>query len=177
MAKRSANFAVQQESQDEGSIDPMDLMTGVVLLIAIPLVAFVVLSMAGLSPRKQGMSAQEAAQLKEEGRNHPPPPMTKAEAQDRIKRATFILEQRVPLYMERVGTETIKQRQVLWETCALRCARSLKGMLNTIRSEIKTARNPELARYAQQVAVLITKATELEVEIGKTSAFGIQGKR
>ena len=124
-------------ADDDSELDPMDIMLGIVYAVAIPLVMYGLLSLAGMPPGGASEDSYEEAMRKnDEIASLKQPAVTYREVQLRFARIEKLLQDRVPDYLRRAAGSEHNHQKNDWQELAFRVLGICKNDLQTIESDI-----------------------------------------
>jgi len=141
-AVRSAPAVIRAEDT-EPKVDSMDAVLGVVWAIVIPVAMYILLSVAGMPPgggKSAGSLAEQFARQDELAAVKAP--VTFREIDQRLARVDQLIQDRVPLFLERAKGLEDNRIKHGWQELAFRVLGICKAELTQIQSSL--AKSPEL---------------------------------
>lgn len=150
-------------------LDPADIGAGIALLVAIPFLAYVVLSMAGMpvSRSSKGTFGEQLAEaeLFKDRR----PPYSEPEVKEQLDYLMRLLDDRASLWAARSAKETDPVDVQRFLEYSLQTLGFVEGQLGVIDADVKG--NEALGRYHQQIASAQKRIEETRVNLINTVPF------
>ncbi len=143
--------AVIRTEDSENSMDPMDIVLGVIWAVAIPAGMYLILYLAGMPPGGGGDGASWGENMKlNDQLGAVNPPVTYREVDLRLALVDELLQDRVPDYLQRAKTTKDNRVKNWWQELAFRvlgvCRNELEQVSDAIPGSAELVRRPEIGQ-------------------------------
>ncbi len=166
--EKSAHLSAHiiDEQGTESDIEPMDVILGVVLCLAVSTAMYVLLGVVGMPVGGKNLTFEESMRLREltKERAKKPPALTRREFDEQWKRINDLVDNFVPEYRKHYAGAKRVEKQYYFD-CAYKCAGFAKKELKDLLAATKVS--PGIVDRRQEVERMLNVVKELEIEVSK----------